>query len=102
MTKFIKLPIKCLEDGCIDNITITSKEIPDYYVIGYYKDTSVFSLLKKSTDKKLFVVEEMPKGKFYHDYLVKKYGNYSHHGKFEQENWAVQKAMELEAKEAER
>ena len=45
-----------------------------------------------------YSVEGMEKGKFNHDGLVELYGNYATCGKFEQENWAVQKAMELEDK----
>ena len=43
-----------------------------------------------------FAVEGMEKGQFNDTGLREIYGNYATMGKFDQENWAVHKALELE------
>ena len=61
----------------------------EYFVIEMGKPQMIF--LKKSNP---FVVEQG-----FNDTLFReKYGDYKQHGHFPQENWAVQKAIELEDK----
>ena len=65
-----------------------STKVREYYVIVYEKDGE-----RKITIEDFWYNSPLP---WIIEYLEKTYGKNKRHGPFYQENWAVQKAMELE------